>query len=139
MMDDNNPSDRENSMGNERSSFSNELSEQISDKIVLALNSTKTDIMTELGKLSTAIKLLESRVDSMDGACKLRHCQIDKDMGSVQTTITQFKKDEVETLRNQVRLSDAEFRKYLFWGVTTVIGLLLSGGGIFAIVARMLK
>lgn len=110
-----------------------------SERIVLAIQSTESRIMGEIVPLREAIVRLNSRMDALDGSCKMRHEMIDDDLESVQSNIAKFKEKETEELKAQIKMNDTERKKWIFWGVTTAIGLLLGGGGFFAMMAKILS
>lgn len=121
-------------------------------RILTAIQSTESRIMARVDKLdATQVKMneslvrLEGRVSAFEGQCRMQHKAVDSDVAVLRANVRELRSDaettgkiEVAELKAELQRRDAEKRKWLFWGITTAVGLMLGGGGITAGLIKLL-
>lgn len=121
------------------------MSPDAESRILQALQQSESRIMGEVADVKGTLIRVEGRVGALEGACTLRHKQVDADLCNLRTATREISAEDktdakmrVAELQAQLKERDAEKRKWLFWGVTTAVGLMLSGGGIVGGLIKLL-
>ena len=101
-------------------------------------------VLDEFSDVKGEVLRLGGKVESFEIACQLRHRNVDADIANVKAVACKLKDNEETTgqhniakLEAELRRRDDDRRKWLFWAVTTAVGLIVSGGGVGVLLVKL--
>ena len=111
-----------------------------------ALHESESRIRSDFAELKGQITRVDGKLNTLQSTNTVQHQGLEHVMGLHERRLTKLENNEEETgkfrveeLQEEIKRRDEERRKWIFWGVTTLVGGILSGGALTAIVAKLLQ